>query len=71
MIKALAEGRKVCAAASGGQTAGKRYNEAIGRWLRCYGFDRIHKSDRSRLLDALTNSRSSISGGQDGPLRAT
>jgi hypothetical protein len=50
VINALAEGRKVCAAASGGQSAGKRYNAAIGRWLRCYGFDRIHKSDRSRLL---------------------
>jgi hypothetical protein len=22
----------------------------MGRWLRCYGFDRIDKSDRSRLL---------------------
>jgi hypothetical protein len=50
VIKALAEGRKVCAAVSGGQTAGKLYNAAMGRWLRCYGFDRIHKSDRSRLL---------------------
>jgi hypothetical protein len=50
VINALAEGRKVCAAVSSGQTAGKHYNAAIGRWLRCYGFDRIHKSDRSRLL---------------------
>ena len=50
VISALAEGRKVCAAVSGGQTAGKHYNASMGRWLRCYGFDRIDKSDRSRLL---------------------
>jgi hypothetical protein len=50
VIVALAEGRKVCAANSGGQVTGRRYNLAMGRWLRCYGFDRIHKSDRSRLL---------------------
>ena len=50
VIKALAKGREVCRRASGGHDKGKRFNEAMGRWLRCYGFDRIDKSDRSRLL---------------------
>jgi hypothetical protein len=50
VIKALAKGREVCRQASGGHDKGKRFNEAMGRWLRCYGFDRIDKSDRSRLL---------------------
>ena len=50
VIKALAKGREVCREASGGHDKGRRFNEAMGRWLRCYGFDRINKSDRSRLL---------------------
>ena len=50
VIKALAKGREICRQASGGHDKGKRFNEAMGRWLRCYGFDRIDKSDRSRLL---------------------
>jgi hypothetical protein len=50
VIEALAEGRKVCAANSGGRVTGRRYNAGMGRWLRCYGFDHIHKSDRSRML---------------------
>src|SRR5262245_51034117 len=50
VIMALAEGRRICAANSGGHVTGKRFNAAMGRWLRCYGFDRINKSDRSRLL---------------------
>jgi hypothetical protein len=50
VIKALAKGRGICRQASGGHDKGKRFNNAMGRWLRCYGFDRIDKSDRSRLL---------------------
>ena len=50
VIKALAKGREICRQASGGHDKGKRFNKAMGRWLRCYGFDRIDKSDRSRLL---------------------
>ena len=50
VIKALAKGREVCRRASGGHDKGRRFNKAMGRWLRCYGFDRIDKSDRSRLL---------------------
>ena len=50
VIKALAKGREICRQASGGHDKGRRFNEAMGRWLRCYGFDRIDKSDRSRLL---------------------
>jgi len=50
VIKALAKGREICRQVSGGHDKGKRFNEAMGRWLRCYGFDRIDKSDRSRLL---------------------
>lgn len=50
VINALAEGRDICRQASGGHDKGRRFNEAMGRWLRCYRFDRIDKSDRSRLL---------------------
>jgi len=50
VIKALAKGREICRQASGDQDKGRRFNKAMGRWLRCYGFDRIDKSDRSRLL---------------------
>jgi hypothetical protein len=50
VIKALAKGREICREASGGHDKGRHFNEAMGRWLRCYGFDRIDKSDRSRLL---------------------
>ena len=49
VIEAMAEGREVCRQATG-QVKGRRFNEAMGRWLRCYGFDRIHKADRSRML---------------------
>jgi hypothetical protein len=50
VIKALAQGREICRQASRGHDKGRRFNEAMGRWLRCYGFDGIDKSDRSRLL---------------------
>jgi len=50
VIKALAKGREICRQASGDQEKGRRFNKAMGCWLRCYGFDRIDKSDRSRLL---------------------
>jgi hypothetical protein len=50
VIKALAKGREICRQASGGHDKGRRFNKAMGRWLRCYGFDRIDKADRSRLL---------------------
>jgi hypothetical protein len=50
VIKALAKGRDIRRQTSGGHNKGRRFNEAMGSWLRCYGFDRIHKSDRSRLL---------------------
>jgi hypothetical protein len=50
VIRALAKGRETCRQASSGHDKGRRFNEAMGRWLRCYGFDRIDKSDRSRLL---------------------
>ena len=50
VIKALAKGREICRQASAGQAKGRRFNQGMGRWLRCYGFDRIDKSDRSRLL---------------------
>ena len=50
VIRALAKGREICRQASDGHDKGRRFNEAMGRWLRCYGFDRIDKSDRSRLL---------------------
>jgi hypothetical protein len=49
VIVALAVGREVCRQAIG-QVKGRHFNEAMGRWLRCYGFDRIHKADRSRML---------------------
>jgi hypothetical protein len=50
VIKALAKGREICRQASGGHDKGRRFNKAMGCWLRCYSFDRINKSDRSRLL---------------------
>ena len=50
VIKALAKGREICRQASGGHDKGRRFNKAMGRWLRCCSFDRINKSDRSRLL---------------------
>jgi hypothetical protein len=50
VIAALAKGREICRKGSGGHDKGRRFNKAMGRWLRCYGFDRIDKSDRSRLL---------------------
>lgn len=50
VIKVLETGREICRQASGGQDKGRRFNGAMGRWLRCYRFDRIDKSDRSRLL---------------------
>ena len=50
VIEALAKGREVCRRASGGHDKGRRFNKTMGCWLRCYGFDRIDKSDRSRLL---------------------
>jgi hypothetical protein len=50
VIKALVKGREICREASGGHDKGRRFNKAMGRWLRCYGFDRIDKSDRSRFL---------------------
>jgi hypothetical protein len=50
VIRALAKGREICRQASGGHNKGRHFNQAMGRWLRCYGFDRIDKSDRSRLL---------------------
>ena len=50
VITALAKGRDICRQASGGHDNGRRFNEAMGRWLRCYGFDRINKSDRSRFV---------------------
>jgi hypothetical protein len=50
VIKALAKGRDIRRQTSGGHNKGRRFNEAMGSWLRRYGFDRIHKSDRSRLL---------------------
>jgi hypothetical protein len=34
---------------------GRRYREAMGPWLRCYGFDRVDKSTRSRLLECFDN----------------
>jgi len=34
---------------------GPRYRKCMGEWLRCYGFDRIHKSDRARLLEVADN----------------
>jgi hypothetical protein len=49
VIAALAKGREICRKGSGGHDKGRRFNKAMGRWLRCYGFDRIDKSDRSRL----------------------
>jgi hypothetical protein len=49
VIRALAKGRETCRQASGGRDKGRRFNKAMARWLRCYGFDRIDKSDRSRL----------------------
>ena len=51
VIEALAERpRGLRGRLAGATTKGKRFNKAMGRWLRCYGFDRIDKSDRSRLL---------------------
>jgi hypothetical protein len=50
VIAALAKGREICRKGSGGHDKGRRFNKAMGAWLRCYGFDRIDKSDRSRLL---------------------
>ena len=50
VIKALAKGREICREANEGHDKGRRFNKAMGCWLRCYGFDRIDKSDRSRLL---------------------
>jgi hypothetical protein len=50
VINALAISREICRQASGGHDKGRSFNEAMERWLRCCGFDRIDKSDRSRLL---------------------
>ena len=50
VIRALAKIREICLQASGGRDKGRRFNGAMGHWLRCYGFDRIDKADRSRLL---------------------
>ena len=30
---------------------GGKFNQVVGKFLRCYGLDRIHKSDRSRMRE--------------------
>ena len=56
VIAALAAGRTIALLQAGANVPqGRRYREAMGRWLRCHGFDRIDKADRSRLLKVADN----------------
>ena len=56
VIEALAAGRTIALLAAGTNAPqGRRYRETMGRWLRCHGFDRIHKADRARLLKVADN----------------
>jgi hypothetical protein len=56
VIAALAAGRTIALLQAGTNVPqGGRYREAMGRWLRCHGFDRIDKADRSRLLKVADN----------------
>jgi hypothetical protein len=34
--------------------AGRRYNEVFGSWLAHYGFDRLDKSDRAKLMEVMS-----------------
>jgi hypothetical protein len=53
---ALATGRSVAMREAQTNTPhGARYRAAIGTWLRCWGFDGIDKTTRSRLLDCHDN----------------
>ena len=56
IIEALAAGRTNALLAAGTNAPqGREYRDAMGRWLRCHGFDRINKSDRVRLLKCADN----------------
>lgn len=51
LIRALAECQnRAMREAETNKPQGPNYRKAIGRLLRCYGFDRIDKADRSRLI---------------------
>ena len=53
---ALAAGRTIAMQeASTNKPQGPRYRKAIGNWLRIWGFDRIDKGDRTRLLEIAGN----------------
>jgi hypothetical protein len=52
LFRALGAGRDNSMRAAGVETPqGPKYREKIGAWLRCYGFDRIAKAERSRYLE--------------------
>ena len=54
--EALATGRTTAMRDVGTNTPhGTRYRAAIGTWLRCCGFDDIHKTDRRRPLTCWDN----------------
>src|SRR5262245_3566307 len=52
LILALGAGRNICMRVAGVDTPqGPKYRKIMGAWLRRYGFARIDKGDRSRLLE--------------------
>jgi hypothetical protein len=63
---ALAAGRTIAMQeASTNKPQGPRYRKAIGNWLRIWGFDRIDKSDRTRLLE-ISGNLMTINAWRDG-----
>ena len=56
LIRALAECQnRALREAKTNKPQGPNYRRAIGRLLRCHGFDRIDKADRSRLIGYAAN----------------
>ena len=56
LIRALAECQnRALREAERNKPQGPNYRRAIGRLLRCHGFDRIDKGDRSRLIGYAAN----------------
>jgi hypothetical protein len=56
LVLALGAGRdQALHTAKTNKPQGPKYRAAMGLWLRCYGFDRIEKTDRSRLLFCFDN----------------
>ena len=55
LIRALACQNRALREAERNKPQGPNYRRAIGRLLRCHGFDRIDKGDRSRLIGYAAN----------------